>query len=82
MVSFPQSFHCDDAKRKLDERPSSKKNDPDRAAEKTNKRVQVRETITEPHYKNRGVVTFREKCKSLVFLRRMSLVTVGAEKEL
>ena len=41
---FPsKSFHGDDAKRKLDERPSSKKNDPDGPAEKTNKRVQSRE---------------------------------------
>ena len=61
---FPsKSFHGDDAKRKLDERPSSKKNDPDGPAEKTNKRVQ--RTITEPCYKNSGVVTVHVKCKSL-----------------
>ena len=43
---FPsKSFHCDDAKRNLDQRPSGKKNDPDGPAEKTNKKVQGRETI-------------------------------------
>ena len=43
----------------------ARKNDPDGTAEKTNKRVQGRETITEPCYKNSSVVTVHEKCKSL-----------------
>ena len=43
---FPsKSFHGDEAKRKLHERLFSKKNDPDGPAEKTNKKVQGRETI-------------------------------------
>ena len=84
---FPsKSFHGDDAKRKLDERPSSKKNDPDGPAEKTNKKVQGRETITEPCYKNSGVVIAHENCKSLGSEIRCFCVydvaCVGAEKEL
>ena len=66
----------------------ARKNDPDRPAEKTNKRVQGRETITEPCYKNSGVVIAHKNCKSLGSEIRCFCVyyyevaCAGAEKEL
>ena len=64
---FPsKSFHGDDAKRKLDERPSSKKNDPDGPAEKTNKRVQSREPSQSRVTKIAASLLFTKNVKALV----------------
>ena len=64
---FPsKSFHGDDAKRKLDGRPSSKKNDPDGPAEKTNKRVQSREPSQSRVTKIAASLLFTKNVKALV----------------
>ena len=64
---FPsKSFHGDDAKRKLDERPSSKKNDPDGPVEKTNKRVQSREPSQSRVTKIAASLLFTKNVKALV----------------
>ena len=87
MVSFPQKvFIVMTQKENLMKDCLARKNDPDRAAEKTNKKVQGRETITEPCYKNSDVVIVHENCKSLGSEIRCFCVydvaCVGAEKEL
>ena len=64
---FPsKSFHGDDTKRNLDQRPSSKKNDPDGPAEKTNKRVQSREPSQSRVTKIAASLLFTKNVKALV----------------
>ena len=64
---FPsKSVHGEEAKRKIDERPSSKKNDPDGPAEKTNKRVQSREPSQSRVTKIAASLLFTKNVKALV----------------